>query len=337
MGSALLMLVIVLGLTTLILQLLPSNYYLLMPGQAIPVEGLIQVKGHPRQSYEGNLYMTDVSLYKVNHKLEELYGRLTPGADLEPAKPFSGGLSYNQYMLLNTELMDNSIQAAEVAALHLVNGYKVSYANTGPEVAYIVPGTPADRVLQPNDIIKAVDGRRVQQAVQVGPLVRKLKPGQMVHLTIVRNGKTLPVSARTIASENGVPNSNGHTPLLGILVENRLKTPVNIKISPGDIGGPSAGMMFALGIIQRLEGHDIMHGCAVAGTGTIDAAGTVGAIGGARQKVIAARAAGAKYFLVPDFPGNVGPARSAAQGITVVPVKTLRQALSYLNHLKPCK
>jgi PDZ domain-containing protein len=95
--------------------------------------------------------------------------------------------------------------------------------------------------------------------------------------------------------------------------------------------------MFALAIVQRLQQRDLAKGCRVAGTGEIWWNGKVLPIGGARQKVVAAEHAGARYFLVPDTPDNVGPARAGAHSIRVVPVKSLRQALQFLDNLKPCR
>jgi PDZ domain-containing protein len=141
----------------------------------------------------------------------------------------------------------------------------------------------------------------------------------------------------TVAATETAGHVKQRVAIIGVVVQDRFSFPVKISINVGDIGGPSAGMMFALGIIQILERHDLTHGCIVAGTGTIDSSGNVGPIGGAKQKIIAARRAGARYFLVPDTPDNVGPARSARGGVEVVPVKTLRQALGFLQRLKPCR
>jgi PDZ domain-containing protein len=144
------------------------------------------------------------------------------------------------------------------------------------------------------------------------------------------------VATTTVRSTNGVPAANGKTALIGIEVQDQLRFPVSIHINAGNIVGPSAGLMFALGIIQRLSPTDITHGCKVAGTGTIDFNGNVGAIGGAKQKIIAAGNAGAKYFFVPDVKENVDPAMASRGNVTVVPVSTLRQALTYLRHMQPC-
>jgi PDZ domain-containing protein len=145
------------------------------------------------------------------------------------------------------------------------------------------------------------------------------------------------VNLLSVGSTNGVPDKHGKTPLIGVVVQDQIDLPVNIQIRPGDIGGPSAGLMFSLGLVERLGGRDITKGCKIAGTGTIDYDGAVGAIGGATQKVIAAQNAGAEYFLVPATPDNAGPAKAAAGHITVVPVKSLQGALRYLRTIKPCR
>jgi PDZ domain-containing protein len=281
--------------------------------------------------------MTDVSLYKVNHLLERIYGMLDPNADLEPAQSVSGSLSENQYLQLNVQLMTDSIHQAEAAALEVARGYKLHFSTSGPQVEFVMPNTPASTVLKAGDVIEAVNGRRMHRAQDVAPIVKKLRPGETARMTVLRTGRTLHVNVRTVGSTNGVPDKHGKTALVGVYVQDQIAFPVNITIKPGDIGGPSAGLMFSLGIIERLDRHSMTHGCTVAGTGTIDYAGNVGAIGGAKQKIIAARNAGAKYFFVPDVKENLQPALSARGNVTVVPVKTLRQAVTYLKHLKPCR
>jgi len=336
LGTIVLSIVAVLALIALILELIPSNYYMLLPGQALPVESMIAVQGYPNHKYSGRLLMTDVTLYKVNHKLEEIYGRLNPNAELDPAQSFSGGLSQDQYLQLNDELMLNSVQQAEVAALEVARGYKLHFASKGPQVAFILPDLPASHYLRVGDIILSVDGQQVTNASSVAPLIQRLKPGQKVTMTIRRHGKTHIYRIPTVPSTNGEPAKNGKTPLIGIYVRNRLVLPVKISINSGNIGGPSAGLMFSLGIIQRLEHRDLARGCTVAGTGTINYQAKVGAIGGARQKVIAAERAGAKYFLVPANKQNISDARAAGGNIIIKPVNSLRQALNYLNHIPAC-
>ncbi|HEX8918573.1 MAG TPA: hypothetical protein VF898_08725, partial [Chloroflexota bacterium] len=107
----------------IVLEILPANAYVILPGEAIPVEPMISVQGQPPGKTSGNLYMTDVSYYKANHLLEQLYGQLNPDADIEQVQTFSGGLSQSQYEQYNSDLMVDSIQQAEAAALSAALGY----------------------------------------------------------------------------------------------------------------------------------------------------------------------------------------------------------------------
>lgn len=323
--------------TLLVLYLIPANSYLLMPGQALNVEQMISVKGHPLGHKQGKLYMTDVSLYKADHLLEELYGHVSPNTDIQPAPQVSGSLSPSQFNQYNVDLMTNSIQDAEAAALNTTSRYRPHYASTGPKIVFLVPNLPASRKLRIGDVVEYINGNRTLRAGQVGPIVKRGRPGQIVHLRILRHGRLLSEAVGTVPSTNGTPDKHGKTPLMGIVVQDQIIFPISISVRPGDIGGPSAGLMFSLGILQRLSPTDITKGCKIAGTGTIDFAGNVGAIGGAKQKIIAARNAGAKYFLVPDVPDNFNPAVANRGNVTVVPVKTLHQALQFLKHLRPCR
>jgi len=329
---------LLIALALLILELIPANEYLFLPGDALPVAPMIAVKGYPNPKGSGRLLMTDVSLQKVDHLLEELYGRLNPDAQLEPAQAVSGNLTPSQYQRENVRAMDSSVQDAEAAAFHVTFGYSVQCSSQGPVIVETQPETPAARALKAGDVIESIDGHRIHCARQVGPLVKRHKIGAPVALTVLRQAQLRNLRIHTIAAP-GSSSTQSQVPIIGVFVEDQLHFPpfpVKVAIRVGDISGPSAGLMFALGIVERLKHRDLTKGCTVAGTGTIDPQGIVGPIGGAKQKVIAARRAGAGYFLVPDEPDNVGPALSARGDVTVVPVKSLQQALTYLAHIKPC-
>jgi PDZ domain-containing protein len=337
-GLSLLPFVLIIILIALIvLWLIPANDYLIMPGQALNVETMISTPGHPEGNKTGKLLMTDVSLYKANHLIEVLYGRLNPDTDIQSAPAVSGNLSPAQYNQYNVELMTNSIQDAEAAALSHTSLYKPRFAKTGPKIVYILPGSPAATVLKVGDVVEAVDGQRTLRVGQIGPLIRKGHPGRIVRLRILRHLKLMTIPVATEPSANGTPSKTGKTPLIGIVAQDQIVFPIKIAIRPGNIIGPSAGLMFALGIVQRLSPTDITHGCKIAGTGTIDFQGDVGEIGGAKQKIIAARHAGAKYFFVPDVKANRDPALAHRGDVVVVPVKTLGQALGYLKTVKSCR
>jgi PDZ domain-containing protein len=319
-----------------VLELIPANVYVFLPGQALAVAPMISVKGHPERPKPGQLLLTDVSLYKANHLLEQLWGELQAGSDTEPASVVAGGLSESQYNQFNAQLMTDSAQQAEIAALFQVPGLHPKLTPPGPLIDSVLPGTPAARVLRLGDVLVAVNDRRVPTLADVHRQLGRVTPGQIVNLLLLRQGHQLRIPVRTIASTNGQPVKGGKRALIGISLSPRFTLPIKISVDAGNIGGPSAGLMFALGIIQRLVPQDITHGCTIAGTGTIDFTGAVGPIGGAKQKIIAARNAGARYFFVPDESDNVQPAEANRGDVTVVPVKTLEQALTYLKHIKPC-
>jgi PDZ domain-containing protein len=328
---------VLLALSAAILEFIPEHYYAIAPGSASPVAPMINVKGYPPVHGQGKLYMVDVTVAPVNHLLEELYWKTQPNVELDPAQAVVGNLSNQQYLRVNDQLMSNSIQTAEVVALEIARGYKVHYKTAGPEVIYTLPGSPGDKVFQAGDIITEVAGLRARTAEHATSLIRKHRPGSVIPITILRRGHVKHVSVRSKSQVVGTGKHRHRIPLIGIEVQNQVALPVKMRVSPGNVGGPSAGLMFTLGLIERLERRDIAKGCKVVGTGEIEWDGSVTAIGGARQKVVAAADQGAKYFFVPDVPENVNPARAAHAHITIVPVKTARQALNFLNRMKPCR
>lgn len=333
-GTALL---VVLAAAAVILELIPANYYALAPGNALPVGPKVSVPGYPDVKGKGTLYMVDVSVIPVDHLLEELYWKLQPDAELDPARTVAGNLTFNQYVEVNANLMTDSIHKAEVAALEVARGYKLHFKKGGPLVVFVDPALPAYHYLKANDIITAVDGHVVASAEAVSRLIKRHRPREKVRVTVRRQGRTHSFTIPTVGSTNGVPKKNGKTAIIGVESENQIALPIKMSINPNNIGGPSAGLMFALAIVQRLEHRDLARGCRVAGTGEINWDGSVSAIGGARQKVVAAENVGARYFLVPNVAENVGPARAGAHNIRVVPVSSLRQALKFLNRLQPCR
>jgi Lon-like protease len=142
---------------------------------------------------------------------------------------------------------------------------------------------------------------------------------------VLRKGQTLTIP---VASK-----SSGGTAVVGVQVQEQYKFPFNVRITVGDIGGPSAGMMFALGIIDLLTPDNLTNGKFIAGTGEITAAGQVGPIGGIQQKMVGARNAGATYFLAPA--GNCSDVRGAIPaGLHVVKVSNLSQAVTDLEAIK---
>jgi PDZ domain-containing protein len=217
--------------------------------------------------------------------------------------------------------MTGSQQTATAAALTQL---RIAYT-TQVVVVQTEAGFPASGVLKAGDVITAVDGATVTGPTALTKLITAHPAGTKLTLTIQRNGQRRQLSV-------GTKQSGGH-PVMGVEIEQQYKFPFSVKFSVGDIGGPSAGMMFALGIIDKLTTLDLTGGKFIAGTGEITAGGQVQAIGGIQQKMVAARNAGATYFLTPA--SNCSDTKGATPaGLHLVKVSTLSQAVTYLEDIK---
>ncbi|GAA4240687.1 PDZ domain-containing protein [Actinomadura meridiana] len=222
----------------------------------------------------------------------------------------------------NTRQMQDSQQNAEAAALHEL---RIPVA-TRVVIDGIQKGRPADGVLKPGDEITAVNGTKITNVAQVTGTMDKHKVGDTVTLAYTRDGKQNTATLKTVATPNG------DRPAVGIVISDEYKFPFKIDISVGDIGGPSAGLMFSLAIVDKLTPGPLTQGRFIAGTGTITPSGEVGPIGGIQQKMIAARRSGATIFLTPK--DNCSDAKSARpDGLRLVRADTLHGAVQAINAL----
>jgi PDZ domain-containing protein len=220
----------------------------------------------------------------------------------------------------NEQDFKNSQSSAETAALRAL-GVPVQVKVTG-----VSAGLPAEGHLNVGDLITSVDGTQIKTAQQVTDLIRGKPSGTSFSIGYTRAGAA---GTTTIASAKG---SDG-LPHIGVQVEQDQPTPYKITISLNDVGGPSAGLMFSLGIIEKAKPQDLTGGLHVAGTGTIDDNGNVGAIGGIAQKMRGAKRDSATIFLVPA--DNCAEAvANAVPGLELVKVSTLDGALSALATLR---
>jgi PDZ domain-containing protein len=201
-------------------------------------------------------------------------------------------------------------------------------------VSEVTPNSPATGKLLKNDQITTVDGTAVTSPEKLTELVQAKPVGTELTVGYKRAAKDGTVKVTTEANENG-------TPRVGVQIESKQPHPFEVKIDLGEIGGPSAGLMFTLGIIDKLKPEDLTGGKIIAGTGTITDEGEVGPIGGIPQKLVGAKKAGAQIFLVPI--GNCAEAlRNAVPGLPMAEVATVDDALTALSTLtsggtpKPC-
>lgn len=214
-----------------------------------------------------------------------------------------------------------SEDSAELAALgHLGLPTVLTVAQVGDD-------GPASGVLQEGDLVTAIDGTPVSTVTGVQAAVGAVEPGTTVTIDIIRDGapvtETVTVEARPDDAQRGY---------LGITPEESPNVPFDVEFNLADVGGPSAGLMFSLAVVDKLSPGDLSGGEFVAGTGTIDADGAVGPIGGIPYKLVAAREAGATVFLVPS--DNCAEAASRTpDGLTLVRVTSLDDAIGSLDAL----
>jgi PDZ domain-containing protein len=205
---------------------------------------------------------------------------------------FPEGVTSEQRDERNAALMVDSQHEATAAALTEL-GYDVG---AQVEVVSVLEDSPAQRQLKDGDRILAIDGVRVDSATVLRDTIQKAK-GAPVELSVLRGSESTTV---TITPEKTTDTAGATVWLIGISLTTDYTFPVDVKLQLDNVGGPSAGMMFALGIIDTLTPGELNGGEKIAGTGTIDAAGKVGPIGGIRQKLYGARDAGATIFLAPE-------------------------------------
>jgi PDZ domain-containing protein len=318
--------VVLLLATVLILFLVPSGQYLLLPDVAHPVAPLVRVQG-ARPVKSGTLYFVDVVERRAS-ELEALFPWIHPHASLEPAgaivPPCATAAEAETAAL--QEMAFSQRVAAAVALRRL--GYHVVVQPNGVVVAQLIGGTDAPCNLQPMDVILSVDRKRTPTIAALRSALDGVQPGNVVALRVRRGARTLTVRVRTIATP-GDPNQA----LVGFAPDQAatIKLPIHVSIDASGIGGPSAGLAFALEVMQQL-GRNVLRGHRVAATGEMELNGTVAPIGGVKQKTYGVRKAGADVFLVPAG-DNARVARRYAGPLHIIPVRSLKQALQALATL----
>jgi Lon-like protease len=319
-GLLILVAVVVVLLTT------SSNEYLLVPDRAHPLASLVTVPNARPPHDGGGIYYVDVIERKAT-LLERLFPGLRSGSTLvQHSQLAPPGVSDAQRLESDRLDMQLSQQVASAVALKAL-GYKIKIRQKGVRVALVYGRTHAVGKLEPNDVIVSVDGKPTLTLAALHAAISKHSVGDVVRIGFLRNGARRDVSIATSKDPFGESRS-----IIGIqpAPNLRLNLPFKIGFDLGNVGGPSAGLAFALQILEE-RGRDVDRGYKVAATGEIAPDGSVGAIGGIKQKVIGASTAGVDVFLVPT--GNYQDARKYAHGVKIIPVKSFQQALHALATL----
>lgn len=327
---------ILLALLLLIAALaFPLPYVIVEPGDPQNVLGkvekgskkrLIEINGVKTFPTTGELNLTSIYVSSPEAKIFgiDVLGAWFDGErSVQPREVFfPKGVSSKKVDLQNSSDMRESQEHAKVSALNYL-GYKI------PEkmvIFSITKESPNNKILKNGDEIIKLNGIRVTSATGFKKLLSEVSSpktsSDQIQLTVLRDGLE---KFLTVSTYKATPTQK----VLGLMVESKYQYPFTIKISLKDVGGPSAGLIFSLGIVEKLRSENLTRGRNISGTGTIDAFGKVGPIGGIEEKLIGAARAGSKLFLAPAL--NCDDIKHIPSGLQVVAVETLREAVAALE------
>lgn len=281
---------------------------------------VVEIEGADAQDTGGELYMTTVSV-RTQMTLAQALGRWITSNDT--IVPLDSVLPPNQtpedVEEANKAAFTASEAAATVAAMnHLGAEIEIVVADT-------VKDSPAHGKLEKDDVITAVDGKAVDEPGQVQDHVRSLKPGDEVTVTVRRGDSEKDIPLTLVESDQ-----DPKLPMMGVLMASQPVDDVKVNYNLQDVGGPSAGMVFSLAVIDKMSPGELTGGNKVAGTGTIAEDGTVGPIGGIEHKVAAAHDAGVELFLAPA--ANCAEATSRdTDDMVIASVDTLDDAIAAMD------
>jgi PDZ domain-containing protein len=322
-------LAVLVGLTAGIV-FVPTPYYLFEPGSVRPTEGRIDVTGHRAFSTKGQVLFTTIGIQQAT--LADLVrGWLDDAIEIEEQQDvYPHGKQQDR--VENQAAMDSSKMTAISVAFREV-GYDVTLTGTGAFISEVLPGFPASKRLRQGEVITAVDGAPVHLAADLSPLLASKQVGDAVTLTVRQARGTAERTETVQLGRNQDDPSHGY---LGVAVETAnsgLDLPFDVDIDSGQVTGPSAGLAWTLGLIDRLTPGSLTGGREVAVTGTIAPDGSVGPIGGIVQKMATVKRAGVKEFIFPKDtePKDLREVRKiAGRDVELHQVANIDQALAVL-------
>jgi PDZ domain-containing protein len=322
--------VAVIGLVIVIGSVIRLSYVIYSPGQATPVDDVVQVEGARTYRHRGDVLFLTVSVSRERPNVWRfLAAKVDDDATIVSEDDYTGGESRRRVQRENVVAMDDSQLAAKKVALEEL-GYQVTATGSGAQVIEVLRDAPADGHLRPGDVITAIDGEPVRLRDEVGEIVRSEPAGTEFDFTVIRDGRT---RSETITTEEAPSGPLRGQPYIGIgagTKDLKLDFPVDVTIDPGSVSGPSAGLAFTLTIIDQLSPGNLTGGKNVAVTGTMELDGRVGEVGGVKQKTATAVDAGADLFLVPAREVRQARARAGSE-LEIVGVRTIDDALRALR------
>src|SRR5579864_460802 len=289
--------------------LISAPYTELVPGDAVPVAGLITVPPGRAHPLHGKVLLTDVGVQSLRY-IEYFYLKLFPNNvnTILPTGALTSNLPESEFNLQGTVDMAESQMTAQAVALRQL-GYSVPVHDAGVTIYVIEPGSPAWRSLQVGDVVTSIDGTPTTNPSALQNAVRAHQPGETVTIRVGSIAQPTPGHNVSVRLASIVANhkkvaflgiGDPAAPIAAMGTQPVYDFPFPVSINSDNIGGPSAGLAWTLGILNRLGGGNLTGGRIVAATGTIRPDGTVGDVGGVQQKTVAVNQAGATVFLVPQ-------------------------------------
>lgn len=316
--------------------LVPSPYVIEKPGPVVNILGNVSIDGDDVPLIE----IPDENTYPTSGSLDLLTVRVVGNRESLPNwfEVVSAWFDPSKAVLPVDAVYPPGYsieQANEDADIMMANSQKDAIAAALTELGYDLPrvvsvgaltdNSAAEGILEPGDVLVSVNGRTVHSVEEMRGIIAETGEGSPIPIEILRDSQAMTVTVTPRLSDETPP-----APIVGVYPAIDYTFPFEVKIQLENIGGPSGGQMFALGIIDKLTPGELNGGALVAGTGTIDVEGAVGPIGGIRQKMYGAVDAGAKWFLAPskncdEVTGHV------PDGLTVIPVSMLKDSLAALT------
>lgn len=300
--------------------------FVYLPGPVRDVEELVQASEATTYSSEGRLYMTTVSVDTSVTFVEVVAAWIHPEQEVVMRDQVTQGLSLRDLRREQRVQMEESQNSAMMVALGALGRERP--VGDGVEIVSTVEGSPARGLLRDGDRFVSIEREPVATTCDVEAVIDRHDPGETIELVVERSGRRMELSAELARSPQG-PGA-----FLGVemrTINFAFDPSLEVDFKTGEIAGPSAGLMLALGLYDQLTPSDLTEGRTIAGTGTISCGGGVGAIGGIQQKVAGAEAKGAQVFFAPDQ--NASEARAVADDIEIVAISTFSEALEYLSGL----
>ena len=305
--------------------LMKTDYYFMAPGP--PYQWDIEIEGAESYDYEGNLYQLTVRRDEANY-FTYVWAKVDNSVDLYSREVIlPKGVTPQELSEISMQNMKTSENVAIAVALNLLD-YEIETQGDGVLVVGIMDDSPVAGKLLKEDLIISINNEVIKSTTEFISLLRTYEIGDMVSIGLIRNDKEMSIETKLIEH---IDYEN--EPMVGFLASTpnqRFVFPISVDIDTGNVGGPSAGLMMALNVYNSLTEYDITKGIKVAGTGTIEIDGSVGPVGGVKQKVIAAKNAGSTLILVPT--ANFDDVKSYIdQDTSIVSVDTFNEALNLIS------